>query len=1194
MSCQFYPGKSLPYLCERLESRRLLSAAVQYVSQAPDGTLSPVNFNVDLASSGASVQQFTATQRSLLQSGVATSNAIYLRLDGVTGESVEVSHIGQIPVQLFNWVQNGAAITSGGGKGSPPQTNAIHFVTEVSRASPQLMGSLLAGAPIPTADLSVNKPTAAGLAEFYHVHLENVRVGSYQLLSENALQEEFTLVFQKATISYIPQIPGVPLQYQIDTAALGAAAAPFQPVQNSLLQGSINPYSGSEFLRLDGIAGESTAVGHVGQIGVESFGFATTASGAAGKANYSSIHVLAPLSLASPKLMQATASGPVIPTADLYVVSPSGVDTYDIHLIKVIVSSYKITTAKSSGDELPDEEFTLSFAGLTIDYHYQPPGQTPQVIQFADEAPSVMADPLAPQSSLLDTSFQPSAQSMYVRLDGVSGGMVVAGQPNELPALAYSWGTQGPEILNGTAAGPTHFEELHFVTPVSKASPQIESLVASGTLVPTADFIIIKPSAASPFYHIHLQNVFVTSYHLSTAHDGQLEDEFTLAFTKVTVDESTPTTPGGPGTTVEFQRDLTQRGDLLDEFTPVQPALLDQGFTPIGESALLSIAGIPGDSVDARHPKAIVIDSFSTGLNTPRDPQTGQPAGKRQFQPIHFISSVSSASPLLMNALASGQVLTTADLYVAHPGVNPVDYYTIHLDNVRIISDQIRPGPDGADEEFSLSYSGIGVTYVEQNPAGGEISVKFSENLQASQDAIAGFTPPQQSLFTAPTSSDGLFLTVAGVKGPSTDAAHPGSIELLSWGWGSDLPLDPNGSGAVAGPPQFQVLHALSPVSEASPQLMQLATTGQDISTVELDARHAGATTDYYVLRLTDARVSSYQVKQGGSLLEEFTLSFRKIQVLTLSNSVTKTQFTYDLSANNAGVSDFIAQQASLADNGYGTSSQQMFLSLPGIPGDSTDSVHHGQIVVDSFTWGESVSGRVVFDELHVVAPLSIASPLISRAVLTGIVIPTADLYVRRPSINPFDFYTIHLDNVQITSQQIATGPDGSEVEEFTLHFGGGPGSIAGHVFNDANHNGVQDAGETGLAGITVYLDLNHDGMLDPTDPTAVSDSSGTYTFTDLVPGSYTVRQAVPSGYALTAPLGYAGAVTVSTNQTAAGPTFGDTQLSTVILNFAYLVLLARHYGHPATFATGDLNGDGIVNFDDLVLLARHYQRPLI
>ncbi|MGA2619779.1 MAG: C25 family cysteine peptidase, partial [Thermoguttaceae bacterium] len=40
-------------------------------------------------------------------------------------------------------------------------------------------------------------------------------------------------------------------------------------------------------------------------------------------------------------------------------------------------------------------------------------------------------------------------------------------------------------------------------------------------------------------------------------------------------------------------------------------------------------------------------------------------------------------------------------------------------------------------------------------------------------------------------------------------------------------------------------------------------------------------------------------------------------------------------------------------------------------------------------------------------------------------------------------------------------------------------GQIRGNVWNDANGNGVHDSGETGLAGDTVFVDLNHNGTLD-------------------------------------------------------------------------------------------------------------------
>ena len=72
--------------------------------------------------------------------------------------------------------------------------------------------------------------------------------------------------------------------------------------------------------------------------------------------------------------------------------------------------------------------------------------------------------------------------------------------------------------------------------------------------------------------------------------------------------------------------------------------------------------------------------------------------------------------------------------------------------------------------------------------------------------------------------------------------------------------------------------------------------------------------------------------------------------------------------------------------------------------------------------------------------------------------------------------------------------------------------SISGTVFQDNNGNGILDAGEPGIPGVTLFLDLNHDDTLDPGDPTAVTNASGAYSFTGLVAGSYTVREILPTG----------------------------------------------------------------------------------
>ncbi len=92
--------------------------------------------------------------------------------------------------------------------------------------------------------------------------------------------------------------------------------------------------------------------------------------------------------------------------------------------------------------------------------------------------------------------------------------------------------------------------------------------------------------------------------------------------------------------------------------------------------------------------------------------------------------------------------------------------------------------------------------------------------------------------------------------------------------------------------------------------------------------------------------------------------------------------------------------------------------------------------------------------------------------------------------------------------------------------------SIAGKVFLDSDANGILDPSETGLAGVTVFLDLNGDNQLDPGDPSIVTDSAGNYAFYNLSAGSYTPEQIVPGQFAATPLNSTASAVTVTTGST--------------------------------------------------------------
>jgi hypothetical protein len=105
-------------------------------------------------------------------------------------------------------------------------------------------------------------------------------------------------------------------------------------------------------------------------------------------------------------------------------------------------------------------------------------------------------------------------------------------------------------------------------------------------------------------------------------------------------------------------------------------------------------------------------------------------------------------------------------------------------------------------------------------------------------------------------------------------------------------------------------------------------------------------------------------------------------------------------------------------------------------------------------------------------------------------------------------------------------------------------GVISGTVFQDFNSNGVQDAGEPGLAGQTVYLDLDGSGQLKSADATATTDTNGNYQFTGLGAGSYTVRQVLLGGVLQSAPASGSYQVTLVSGESVSGQDFADVLTS--------------------------------------------------
>ncbi len=77
-------------------------------------------------------------------------------------------------------------------------------------------------------------------------------------------------------------------------------------------------------------------------------------------------------------------------------------------------------------------------------------------------------------------------------------------------------------------------------------------------------------------------------------------------------------------------------------------------------------------------------------------------------------------------------------------------------------------------------------------------------------------------------------------------------------------------------------------------------------------------------------------------------------------------------------------------------------------------------------------------------------------------------------------------------------------------------------IFDDDDKDGLRDPEESGIPNVTVFLDLNDDGLLQAEEPSTTTDASGIYSFGGLGFGSYVVRALLADDTQLSTPLGNA------------------------------------------------------------------------
>ncbi len=122
----------------------------------------------------------------------------------------------------------------------------------------------------------------------------------------------------------------------------------------------------------------------------------------------------------------------------------------------------------------------------------------------------------------------------------------------------------------------------------------------------------------------------------------------------------------------------------------------NQGFITRNASSVESI----GDSFVESHTDEILVQSVGNVVMTPTDRQSGQPSGQRVHGPLKITCEITSALPLLYNALCQGETLekVSLDWYRMSNSGHQEKFFNTSLTNARLSEIQVLL-PDSREHE---------------------------------------------------------------------------------------------------------------------------------------------------------------------------------------------------------------------------------------------------------------------------------------------------------------------------------------------------------------------------------------------------------------------------------------------------------------------------------------------------------------
>jgi type VI secretion system secreted protein Hcp len=132
---------------------------------------------------------------------------IFIKIDGITGESQDAAHPDEIEVLSWNWtITQQSSLHAGSGGGTvKASASALQFMHSIDRASPILAGQCFQGKHIPKAVLSMRK-AASTVLDYLRITINDVIISRVESAAGGGLAlEHVALSFARMKKEYVLQ-----------------------------------------------------------------------------------------------------------------------------------------------------------------------------------------------------------------------------------------------------------------------------------------------------------------------------------------------------------------------------------------------------------------------------------------------------------------------------------------------------------------------------------------------------------------------------------------------------------------------------------------------------------------------------------------------------------------------------------------------------------------------------------------------------------------------------------------------------------------------------------------------------------------------------------------------------------------------------------------------------------------------------